>query len=211
MNLTRLTEQHIEAHPSIRDCLRKRMLNYSQLARSIVKDNNLRARDFDAVLVAARRYSWKLSKSGKVIAEDGIRSLLAKSRIDIRTKMAVAVIDKHIYSDDLLDLERKVKGSRNVFYAIEGTDAITVITAASHLAEIQGIFKSSVIRLWKDMALVVISSPEQIEETPGVFSYLSALLSDRGINVLEAMSCWSETLFVVAEADIARVLGALRF
>ncbi|MBI2144070.1 ACT domain-containing protein, partial [Candidatus Woesearchaeota archaeon] len=45
----------------------------------------------------------------------------------------------------------------------------------------------------------------------GVFSYLSGLLSDRGINIMEAMSCWSETLFVVAEQDIAKVLDVLRF
>ena len=67
------------------------------------------------------------------------------------------------------------------------------------------------MKVWKDLALFVIASPEDIEETPGVFSYLSSMLSDRSINVLEAMSCWSETLFVVAEKDIAKVLEALKF
>ncbi|MBI2140845.1 ACT domain-containing protein [Candidatus Woesearchaeota archaeon] len=209
MNITKLAEQYIEEHPSVKDCLRKRLVNYSQLSRRIMKDNNLKSSDFDAVLIAARRYLWKLSKFSA--AEDKIRSLLAKSSIDIKTKIAVAVIEKHILTDDLLELERKIKKSRNVFYAVEGTAAITIITAAVFLDDIRSSFKSSIIKIWTNLALVVIASPEEIEETPGVFSYLAGLLADRGINVLEAMSCWSETLFVVSEKDIAKVLEALRF
>lgn len=209
MNITKVAEQYIEGHPSVKDCLRKRLVNYSQLSRRIMKENGLKGSDFDAVLIAARRYLWKLSKFSA--AEDKIRSLLGRSSIDIKTKMAVAVIEKHILTDDLLELERKIKKSRNVFYAIEGTGAITIITAAAFLEDIRGSFKSGIIRVWEGLALVIIASPEEIEETPGVFSYLSGLLADRGINVLEAMSCWSETLFVVSEKDIARVLEALKF
>lgn len=209
MSITSVTEQYINSHPSTRDCLKTGIVNYSQLSRRIMKEHGLKSSDFDAVLVAARRYFGRLSKQS--IVEDKIRSLMAKSSISIKSSVIVAVIDKHVFTDDLLGLEKKVKKSRNIFYAIEGTDSITIITAAAFLGDIKSIFKSSTVRLWQDLALVVISSPEEIEETPGVFSYLSGLLSDRGINVLEAMSCWSETLFVVSENDIAQVLAALKF
>ena len=209
MNVAKITEQYINSRPSVKDCIKKRLVNYSRLSREIIRKEGMKPEDFDAVLIAARRYFHSVSKSTS--AQDEIRSLLSRSSTSIRNKIIVAVIDKRIFTDDLLDLERKVKKSRNPFYAIEGTDAITIITAAVFLDEIRKAFKSSVIRLWQDLALVVIASPEEIEETPGVFSYLSSLLSDRGIKVLETMSCWSETLFVVSEQDIARVLGALKF
>lgn len=209
MNIAKITESCIESHPSIKDCLKKRLVNYSQLSRQVIRENSLKSSDFDAVLIAARRYFRKLSKSAT--AEDKIRSLLRRSRIEIRNKVAVVVIDKHIFTDDLLELERKIKKSRNVFYAIEGTGAITVITSAAFLGDIRSIFKSGIIRLWEGLALVIIASPEEIEETPGVVAHLTSLLSDRGINIVEHMSCWSETLFVVAEKDIARVLEALKF
>ena len=209
MNIAKIAESYIESHPSVKDCLRKKLVNYSRLSRQIIKDGSMKSSDFDAVLIAARRYFRKLLKSAA--AEDRIRSLLSRSRIEIKNKVAVVVIDKHIFTDDLLELERKIKKSRNVFYAIEGTGAITIITSAAFLDDIRSSFKSGIIKLWEGLALVIIASPEEIEETPGVFSYLSALLSDNGINILETMSCWSETLFVVAEKDIARVLGALKF
>lgn len=209
MNITKLTEQYISEHPSVKDCLKKRIVNYSQLSRRIIRESALMSSDFDAVLIAARRYLWKLSKFSA--AEDKTRALLARSSIDIKTKMAVAVIEKHILTDDLLELERRIKKSRNVFYALEGTDAITIITAAAFTDDIRKSFKSSIIRISTDLALVVVSSPEEIEETPGVVAHLTSLLSDSSINIIEYMSCWSETLFVVSERDIARVIEALKF
>ncbi len=209
MNITKVAEQYIAERPSVRDCLKKRLVNYSKLSRQLIKENGLKGSDFDAVLIALRRYFWKLSKTAAT--EEKIRALLSKSRIDIKTKIVVVVIDKHVFTDDLLEMERKVKKSKGAFYAIEGTDAITIITAAAVLNEIKKLFKSGIIKVWEGLALIVIDSPEEIEETPGVFSYLLGLLSDRGINVLETMSCWSETLFVVSEKDIAKVLEALKF
>ena len=102
MNITKLTESYIESHPSLKDCLRKKLVNYSQLSRQIIKDGNLKSRDFDAVLIAARRYFRKLSKSAA--AEDTIRLLLSNSRIEIKNKIVVVVIDRHVYTDDLLEL-----------------------------------------------------------------------------------------------------------
>jgi hypothetical protein len=209
MNLTKTAQKYIDSRPSIRDCLKKQLLNYSELSRQIIIDSGLKNSDFDAVVVAVRRYFLKLSKSPA--AQHKITGLLSDSRIDIKNKIMAVVIDKNIFTDDLLDLERKIKKSRNAFYAIEGTDAITIITASVFLKEIQKTFRSSIVRIWQDLAIVVIGSSEEIEEIPGVLSYLASLLSDAGVNVLETMSCWSETLFVVSESDISRVLEALKF
>ncbi len=84
-NITKLTEQYINERPSIRDCLKKKLVNYSQLSRQIIKDSSLKSRDFDAVLIAVRRYFRKISKSAA--AEDRIRSLLSRSRIEIKNKI----------------------------------------------------------------------------------------------------------------------------
>src|SRR3989338_7947802 len=146
MNAAKITESYIDSRPSIKDCLKKKVINYSRLSRQIIKDNGLKSGDFDAVLIAARRYFWKLSKFAA--AEDKIRALLSSSRIEIKNKIIVAVIDKHIFTDDLLELERKIKKSRNVFYAIEGTDAITIITAAPFADDIRSVFKSSIMKVW---------------------------------------------------------------
>jgi len=50
-----------------------------------------------------------------------------------------------------------------------------------------------------------------LEETVGVIAYLSNLLAENGINIIETMSTWTDTLFVISEKDIVKVMGLLRF
>ena len=54
------TRAYIDAHPSIKDCISKDLINYSSLARLIMKD--LSVKNEEAVMIACRRYSVKLSK-----------------------------------------------------------------------------------------------------------------------------------------------------
>lgn len=210
MNVAKLTESYIDNHPSVRDCIKNRMINYSQLSRRIIKENSLKGGDFDAVLIACRRYYWKMSKAGAL--DDKIIDILSKSRLEVKTRVAVAVLYKDVFSEDLIEIEKKAKKSRQVFYAVEGTEAITLVISEELLAEVKSTFKSGLKKSWKGLALVLLKSPEGVQDTtPGFLSFLTGKISQQGINILEIMSCWSETLFVVSEQDIARVLEAFRF
>ena len=210
MNSTRLAEMYIEGHPSIKDCVKKRLINYSKLSREIIKSSNSGRENFDAVLIACRRYYRKISSTAAV--EDEIIRLLANSKLEVKNKVSVVVIENSIYSDDLINIEKKAKKAREIFYAIEGTDAITVVIAMDFIPEMKAVFKSSIIKVWEDVALVTIrSAAGKQDTTPGFLSFITSKLSQQGINILEIMSCWSETLLVVSEADIARVLQAFKF
>ncbi len=210
MNIAKLAGQYIENHPSVKDCVKKRLVNYSQLSRRILKENSLKSSNFDAVLIACRRYYWKISKSG--ILEDKITGILSKSRIEVKNRMAVAVLYKDVFSEDLILIEKKAKKCGQVFYAVEGTEAITLVISEELLAEVKNTFKSGLKTSWKSLALVILKSPEGVQDTtPGFLSFLTGKISQQGINILEIMSCWSETLFVVSENDIAKVLEAFRF
>jgi len=61
------------------------------------------------------------------------------------------------------------------------------------------------------LAEITLKSSEDLEKTPGVIAYLSTLLAENGINIIETMSTWTDTLFVIAEEDIAKVMELLRF
>ncbi len=209
MNITKAVEEYVNFSPSIKDCLKEEVINYSDLSRKIIKETQLKQKDFDAILVALRRYARKIN--GLPSFEKRIQNVLSKSKLTITNRVGVIVLEKHIYSDDLLALEKKIKKARDVFYAIEGTGVITIITAEYYLEEIKKTFKGNVIHDWDNLALIVISSPEDIEEIPGVYAHLATLLSQKGINVYETMSCWSETLFVVAENDVSRSISTFGF
>jgi hypothetical protein len=63
----------------------------------------------------------------------------------------------------------------------------------------------------RNLAEVTIKSPEDIETTPGAYAYLCSLLGENNINIVETLSCWTDTIFLVREEDVGRVMSLLRF
>ena len=60
MSVAKLTKKYIENHPSVNDCIKNNLINYSELARQICDKNKIDK--FDAVLIACRRYAWNVQK-----------------------------------------------------------------------------------------------------------------------------------------------------
>ena len=57
--------------------------------------------------------------------------------------------------------------------------------------------------------MIVIHSPEELEATPGVIAFLTTLLSEQNVNVIEFISCWTETIIVVEKKDSLKTYEAL--
>ena len=106
---------------------------------------------------------------------------------------------------------RKLRKSAEIFYAIEGVKAFTLIISEEFLAELQELFKDKIIQVSKKLAMITIRSPKDLETTPGVMSYLYSIFGEHGINIVETMSCWTDTIFVISEDDIPVVMRYLRF
>ena len=210
MSITKLTEHYIAEHPSVNDCLKKGLINYSSLTRNICKDLNLDLnKNFDAVLIACRRYYRKVSK--EPVLEDKIINILKDSKLEVKTKIVVVLVEKNIYYGNLIELQKEVKKKSELFHIIEGSNTMTIITAHEFLGIVKKLFKNKIIKISEGLAEVTLKSSEDMENTPGVVAHLSTLLAENGINIIETMSTWTDTLFVIAEKDIARVMGLLRF
>jgi aspartokinase len=210
MNITKITEKYVNEHPSIKDCLRKGMINYSALTRKIAEELGLDVKkNFDAILIACRRYYRKVQKED--VLEKKIIQILKQSKLEVKNKIIVAVVEKDIYVEHLIDLHKEVKKKAEVFHVIEGSKTITIITTDEFLPYIRRVFRNKLIRITENLAEINLKSGQELEKTPGVIAYLTTLLAENGINILETMSTWTDTLFVIEENDIAKVMGVLKF
>ena len=206
-NIQKQTEEYISAHPAILDSLKNGLINYSKLARLICKELNIKS--FDAVLIACRRSYYKFKKSKA--QEQQIVDILKRSRIEVKNKIIVVVLEKQVYYDSVLELGKEIKRKAETFHVIESNNAITLITSEDFLEKINSKFKQRIINLQTNLAEVTLKSPKELETTPGVMGYLFSLLAQNNINIVETMSCWTDTLFVVHDNDIQKIINVLRF
>ena len=209
-SITKVVEGYILEHPSIKDSLKNGLINYSALSRHISDELGISLKkNFDAVLIACRRMQEKLKK--EEVAENRILRVLKNSRIEIKNKVIAVVLEKGVFFGTLLNLEKEVKKKNEIFRIIEGASAVTVITTEEFLDTIRRYFKNSIIIENSRLAEITIKSPKEIETTPGAYAYLCSLLGENNINIVETLSCWTDTIFLIDEKDAGKVMGLLRF
>ncbi|MFH1770290.1 MAG: hypothetical protein ABH828_01915 [archaeon] len=209
MNITKETNDYINALPSVKDSLKKGLINYSKLSRQIISETELKPKDFDAVLVAVRRMERKLKKNQSF--EKQIRTLLKDTKLEIKNKMMVCIVDKNIYQDNIIELQREIKNLRGEIRVVEGVQAITLITSQDHEELVEKYFKGLIRKKNKDLIELIMRSPETLENVPGVMGYLYSLFSEQGVNIVETMSCWTDTIFVIEETDLEKTIKMLSF
>lgn len=200
------TRKYIDRHPSIRDCISKDLINFSSLSRLIMKETGVTHEE--AVLAASRRYAVKLSKSD---FEGDIMSVFEESRLELKTRICIVVAkNEWIVLKNLEDVVKKILSDKSMMQVMQSANAITVISEDKFLPMItRAIGEDHVVTVKQNLAEVTVKSPARIETTRGAFAYLMSMLSEQGINLLEAVSCYTDTIFIVNREDMMRAFDIL--
>jgi len=207
---TELTNEYIKNHPHIKTCLKKGLINYSSLSRLIAKELNIEKKTSkEAILIAARRFKEKLQK--EVVSERKVKELLAKSEIEIKNKIIVFILEKNINFDYIDKIQKSIKQEFGVFYILEGSNNYTIITQEKYFNLIENKFKTKTIKKNKDLALINFKTTKEIEQMPGVLSYITSLFSENGVNIIEFLSCWTDSLFIIDSKDVNKTIEFLKF
>lgn len=209
MSLSKITEEYINQNPSIRDALQKGLINYSKLSRQIIKNENLKNKDFDAILVSLTRLENKLKK--KKSYQKKIKDLIKLTNLEVKTKVLVCIVEKNTFYKNLIQLQNEIKLKNNYIHLVEGTSAITIITDQIFEEKIKTLFKNKIIKINKDLVQLILKSPSSLEEVPGVVGYLYSLFSDKEINIIETISCWTDTILIIHKNDLNKALNILDF
>jgi hypothetical protein len=162
-------------------------VNLSELARQIQKE--LETKDSSAIKAALRRYSEELQRH-KQKREEKVLLLLKRSSIAVYDRKSVMITAKELNSKtgmkvDLLD---------KFVYLLDRNDLPERINA---------------LMKHDNCTMIVVHSPEELEATPGVVAFIATLLAEQSVNIVEFISCWTETIIVIEKKDSLKVYETL--
>lgn len=201
----KVVRDYIDTHPSIKDCLKDDLVNLSALSRQIMKDRGLTK--MEATLVACRRYQDQSPRHN----ERTIRQTLAKSKVEMSSRVAIVTLrnDWQIYGKLQVFL-RKALSEGHLPKVIQGSKAITMITDENTAKIVEDeLGKGNLLGLDRGLVEISVTSPESIRYTPGIMAFLYGSLSSNGINVVETMSCYTDTIFIVEPDNMMRAFEVL--
>jgi aspartokinase len=185
-NISELIWLYVKGRPSLRDNLRQGFINHSSLARALCSELGLPKTRANAVKAALIRISKRLAAKDEG-REDNVLLVLSGSSLSLQTKVAAVVSRKELQV-------RAISSVRSGEY-------VTSLVDAKDLSRVR---KEWGVKLVTErLNLITIRSGEELEETPGVISFLLGTLAHDGINVVEFISCYTDTLLAVREEDTA--------
>jgi aspartokinase len=187
MTIAQNVRNHLRNKPYLLEALEKGIVNLSELSRQIQEE--LEIGNTSAVKAALRRFSEELQKH-KQRREEKVLQVLKRSGIAVYDRKSVMITTKEINAEsgmkvDLLD---------KFVYLLDRSDMPERIDAlVKH----------------DNCTMIVMHSPEELEATPGVVAFLTTLLAEQNVNIIEFISCWTETIIVVEKKDSLKAYEVL--
>jgi hypothetical protein len=206
-SISKTVQTLIDEDLSLQDALQRDYGNYSAIARMLlpkVKEAVNHDVNLESVITSVKR-----AKVNYTILQGKITRVVAGSVLNIRTDMAKVSVDKTRRN---LEKIRKTLAvfSGEFLQVIEGNSVVTLISDFNSFSKIGSIFaKDEVIDQKQNLATVIIRSPDEIIVTPGCVQAFYNAVSRRHINIEETMSCFTETIIVLAMEDVSKAFAAL--
>ncbi len=187
MSISDTVKAYLKNKPYTMEALEKGIVNYSALARLVQEE--LGIRNYQAIKAAIRRYAgqrealrgsielraMKVLKENRIALLDGVHVIISREDIGIDNDAKVKIDEYYVY------LTRK--------------DTLKTLGKKA---------KDNLVKVRDNCSAVIIYSEENIEGASGVIAFLASLLAEQNINVIEFISCYTETIFVVSREDALR-------
>jgi hypothetical protein len=187
MTIAQNVRSHLRNKPYLLEALEKGIVNLSELSRQIQEE--LKIENMSAVKAALRRFSEELQKH-KQKREEKVLQILKRSAMAVYDRKSVIITAKEINTQTGMKVDLLGK----VVYLLDRSDMPSRV--------------SSLVK-HDNCTMIVIHSPEELEATPGVVAFLTTLLAEQNVNIIEFISCWTETIIVVEKKDSLKAYEVL--
>lgn len=198
-SIAKQVREYIDRRPSIADALKIGIVNYSALARMISKDLGIRKEE--AVLAASRRYP---SSRMPGYREELVKRVLRRSRVETRTKIATVTVVQGIdVLQRLGDVVEELLDENRICRLIQVSQGTVIIVDDDSVSRVtRRLREGQLVSVSKNLVEIAVTSPETIETTPGMLAFLATSLAAKGINIVQAMSCYTDTIFLLEREDM---------
>ncbi len=191
--ISELVWLYVKRRPLLKESIREGIVNYSALARKICMEAFGSKKNENAVKMALVRMADRIAEKEEDM-EGKILRVLQGSSISIRNKVAVVISNKELEQLDYLSF-------------VEGKDFITYIMEDCELGKVRK--NKSIRSIEQNLNLITVHSSPALEETPGVIAHILNALASEGINIVEFVSCYTDTMLVIKQADTSRTYELL--
>ncbi len=187
MSISDTVRTYLKSKPYTLEALENGIVNYSSLARLI--HDELRIKNYQAIKAAIRRYAQHIAK---------VKGGIETRALNILKENRMALLDgvHVIISLEDLNIENDAKVKIDQYYVY--------LTRKDVIKSLPKKTRENLVKVRDNCSAVIIYSEENIEGASGVIAFIASLLAEQNINVIEFISCYTQTILVVNRSDALR-------
>lgn len=195
----------IDSRPVVVEAVRLGIANHSAIARMMADEQG--SAELPAIMAACRRFARDREGPSR---ERAISRMLAKSRVETRTKIATITLVQGVdVLQRLGDVVEEILDENLICRLIQVSQGTVIVVDEESVGRFhRKLRENQILSIRRGLVELAVTSPVSIEETPGLLARLASVLSTRGINIVQAMSCYTDTIFVLDRADMSRATEA---
>ena len=210
VSIAKIVKEIILSRPAIKECLILDVINYSALARVILKElekENIKT-STGAVKMALIRIGEDLKKE-RALFEKKIKNVVAKTVIELQSDLTVITAERRAVLNNLEQLFKVMENAR-FFQLTQGVETFTLVLSSEEKEKVLEIIQpKAIVDLIEEQTAIVLISPEEIIETPGIIAIMTSTLSSSGVNITQVISCHKDTIFVLNRRDAPKAYQIL--
>jgi len=202
-NITRIVEKILDNWPFLHDLFKMDAANYSGIARTIVNQVENEVGNpvkINAIIMAIQRYAQKII--GKPLS-NSIVEVIAKFSLTLKNDMINITLKRLEKSYNMIvESYKKINwetGERILIFQSEGE--ISCLLDKKNADYLQKNLKNEIENIEENLSILIIKTPPEMVEVPGVIHHLTGLISRAGITLIDIVTTYREIIFVVHDKD----------
>jgi aspartokinase len=192
---------------SFQDSLQRDYCNISALARIIkpqIDQMLSKNTSVESIITALKR-----SRRDYDVSQKPIAGILAGSTITVNTDVAKVSAKKSKKTIEKV-AKAMIQNAGNFISISESIMSITLVFDDILLQDVKAMFAyDDILEIENDLAAIIVHSPEEIIKTPGCAIAFYNQLARRHINIEDTVSCYTDTIVLVAMEQVGKAFNAL--
>lgn len=172
-------------------------MNYAKLARTICREElgEENSSSYKAAEVSLRRMTFDEEN------KDDITTIFKNSDVEIKNNIDILIgTTSKGFKNHISD--------NQPFFLVEDEDLSIVLTKSTQTEEIEKEF-DCLYEKHEGTVMIKYESSEDIEDVEGVVAHLTELLAEKGINIIEFVSCYTKTYIVIDKKDLKKAIDVI--
>lgn len=199
------TRETLREHPEVEYYLARGWLNYRAVAGGILKEVEAKIggrAKVDSIATVLRRYRSVLRKTD----DRGVIKILSGSRLHLMSKVAVVTFRRSWeLARELGEISRRVSEEGGLVSFVQNPFNMIFVVDEHQLDRVLSAGrKGDILEVRRNLSALVMVSPREITDTPGVIAKVTGRLGREGINLAELISSHNVTMFLMEKEEARR-------